>query len=216
METLKKKKLLENTLIIFLSDNGPWEIFGNHGGSALPFSGSKKQTLEGGVRVPCIMSLPGVIPPDTKCGELVTMMDLYPTIAALISAKITSEIIDGKNILSLMKGKKGAHTPHDIYYYYYRNALQAIRAGNYKLQLPHADVESPDLEHPGYDGYRGGVHTVERPLALFNLDKDPLEVYDISAQNPGILKNLLEAVDEARKKLGDSIVGVKGAEVRLP
>lgn len=217
MEALKQNDLLKNTLVVFLSDNGPWLIFGNHGGSALPFSGGKKQTLEGGVRVPCIMSLPGLIPAASECHELATIMDFYPTIAALTHAEMTREIIDGKNILSLMKAENGApHSPYDVYYYYYRNALQAIRSGNYKLQLPHSDVESPDPGHLGYDGYRGHVYKVNRPLALFDLTVDPAETKDISAQKPAIVKKMLLMAEDARKKLGDSVMGTMGDEVRLP
>jgi arylsulfatase A len=214
MKALAKNELTQKTLVVFMSDNGPWAIFGNHGGSGAPFSGSKKQTLEGGVRVPCIMSLPGVIPPARECGELVTMMDLYPTIAAVTGSKMTTEVIDGKDILALVKGDKGVRSPHEAYYYYYRNALQAVRTGRYKLQLSHLDTESPDPDHPGYDGHRGDVRAVTRPLALFDLDKDPGEEKDISAQNPEIVKKLQKVAAEARKKLGDSITGVKGSEIR--
>ena len=216
MEALENNQLTDKTLVVFMSDNGPWLIFGNHGGSSFPLSGGKRQTLEGGVRVPAIMSLPGLIPKSTECDELTTIMDLYPTIANLTNAKITDKKIDGKNILPLIKGASDAQTPHEAYYYYHVNALQAVRSGDYKLQLPHLDTGSPDPANIGYDGLRGKTLPVNRPLALYNLKNDPSELKNISHLKPEIVQRLLKIAEDARRKLGDSIEGVKGEEIRLP
>jgi arylsulfatase A len=216
MKTLKRLELTESTLVVFMSDNGPWLKFGNHGGSGYPLSGGKKQTLEGGVRVPAIFSLPGVIPAEAICKELVTVMDLYPTIAELTDSEPTKEIIDGKNILSLLKGEKPAVSPHKVYYYYFIDALQAVRSGDYKLQLPYLDTGSPDPANIGYDGLRGNKLPVQRPLALYNLKDDPAEKRDISNFHPEIVQELLTHAADARIKLGDSLEGIKGSEIRSP
>lgn len=214
VQALEDNNLTRKTLVVFLSDNGPWLIFGNHGGSASPLSGGKKQTLEGGVRVPCIMSLPGLIPAGTVCSEIASIMDLYPTVAALTGARRTKEKIDGHNILPLMKAERNARSPYQAYYYYYKNALQAVRSGNFKLQLQHQDGEAPDPEHPGYDGHRGDVHTVSRPMALFDLKSDPSETRDVASQYPAVVKKLLAIAEQARDELGDSLTGRKGSEIR--
>jgi arylsulfatase A len=216
MKTLTDNGLTEKTLVVFMSDNGPWLKFGNHGGSAYPLSGGKKQTLEGGVRVPAIMVLPGVVPNSSECDEMTSIMDLYPTIASLTNSVMTKDKIDGKNILPLMKNEKGAKSPYSEYYYYFMDALQAVRAGDYKLQLPHPDTGSPDPYNIGYDGLRGQKLTVNRPLALFNLKEDPSEQVDISALEPEIVQKLLKIAENARKKLGDSLNGMQGEELRLP
>jgi arylsulfatase A-like enzyme len=143
-------------------------------------------------------------------------MDLYPTIASLTNSKMTKEKIDGKNLLPLMKNEKGAKSPYSEYYYYFMDALQAVRAGDYKLQLPHPDTGTPDPDNIGYDGLRGQKLTVNRPLALFNLKEDPSEQVDISTLEPEIVQKLLKIAENARKKLGDSLNGMQGEELRLP
>lgn len=216
LHTLEERKIRDKTLVVFISDNGPWLIFGNHGGSAYPFSGGKKQTLEGGVRVPAIFSLPGIIPGNSKSNELTTIMDVYPTVADLTNLKMTMQKIDGRSILPLISREKDAKSPHEAYYYYYENALQAVRAGNYKLQLPHPDTQTPDPARIGYDGFRGNIYTVKRPLALYNLRDDPAEQTDISSLEPGIVQQLLKIAEDARNDLGDSLEGISGKGVRKP
>jgi arylsulfatase A-like enzyme len=215
IKTLEEYKITDKTLVIFISDNGPWLIFGNHGDSAYPLSGGKRQTLEGGVRVPCIMALPGVIPQSTECNTLTTIMDFYPTIAELTKSTITENKIDGKNILPLMKGLT-SEGPHEAYYYYHVNALQAIRVGDFKLQLPHLDFGTPNLSELGYDGLRGKTIPVNRPLALYNIKKDPGEQIDISHKNPQIVIELIKIAERVREDLGDSIRKIEGEGKREP
>ena len=80
---LKKFRLDEQTLVIFTSDNGPFLSYGSHAGSAGPLRGGKLTTFEGGVRVPCLMRWPQRIPAGRTCDELLTTMDLLPTVARL-------------------------------------------------------------------------------------------------------------------------------------
>lgn len=215
IKTLEVFKITDKTLVIFISDNGPWLIFGNHGGKAYPLSGGKRQTLEGGVRVPCIMALPGVIPQSSESDALISMMDFYPTIAELTKSTITENKIDGKNILPLMKGLT-SESPHEAYYYYHVDALQALRVGDFKLQLPHLDTGTPNLSELGYDGLRGKTIPVNRPLALYNIKKDPGEQIDISHNNPQIVIELIKIAERARKDLGDSIREIEGEGRREP
>lgn len=214
VKALEKYKITDKTLVVFVSDNGPWKIFGNHGGTSFPLSGGKKQTLEGGVRVPCIMKLPGVIPQSSESKALVTMGDFYPTIATLTKSTITDNKIDGKNILPLMNGLT-SESPHEAYYYYYMNALQAVRAGDFKLQLPHRDSGTPNLSELGYDGLRGKVKAVNRPLALYDIRNDPGEQNDISLEKPQIVLRLLKIAEQAREDLGDSVTGIEGGGRRM-
>ncbi len=216
VKALNDFDILDKTLVVFLSDNGPWLIFGNHGGTASPLSGGKRQTLEGGVRIPVVISLPKMIPMSTECNQLITMMDFYPTIAELTHSEMTKDKVDGKSILPLMKQELNAKSPHEAFYYYHVNALQAVRSGNYKLQLPHPDRGAPDDNLRGYDGMRGKVKTVNRPLALYHLKDDPGEENDISNENPDMVKKLMLFADSARRELGDPLLNIKGSAVRSP
>ena len=70
LDALKKHGIDDNTLVVFTSDNGPWLTKGKRGGSAQPLRNGKMTTWEGGMRVPCIMRLPGVVPAGRTCSEV--------------------------------------------------------------------------------------------------------------------------------------------------
>ena len=90
-----------NTLVIFASDNGPFLSYGDHAGSAGPLREGKLTTFEGGVRVPCIVRWPGSVPAGRVCDELVTTIDLLPTIAKLIGApSCPNAKIDGVDVFA--------------------------------------------------------------------------------------------------------------------
>ena len=103
LNVLKKLGLDERTLVVFVSDNGPWLAAGKHGGSATPLRAGKDTTYESGMRVPCIMRWTRRIPAGSVCSELSTTMDLLPTFAELAGIEAPADrIIDGKNIWPLM------------------------------------------------------------------------------------------------------------------
>ncbi len=134
-ETLGELGLLEDTIIIFTSDNGPWLRFRNHGGSAKPLRDGKGTTFEGGQRVPCVISWPGHIPAGGVCGGLATTMDLFPTIATFTGKALSPpQEIDGVDISATLLN--GATSPRTEFLHYGANGqLDGIRQGNWKLLL---------------------------------------------------------------------------------
>ncbi len=142
LETIQELGKDRETLVIFTSDNGPWLSKGEAGGSQGPLRNGKGTTYEGGVRVPCLMRWPGVIPPGHVCTEPCGTIDMLPTFAAITGAQLpTDRIIDGENILPLMTGER-AKSPHDSYYYYSGNSqIHAVRQGDWKFR----EVEKPEL-----------------------------------------------------------------------
>ena len=107
------------------------------GGSNAPWGGWAYTTSEGGMRMPCIVRWPGKVPAATTCDELCTMMDILPTISTLAGAAIPQDtIIDGKNVWPLWLETAGAKTPHEVFYYYMAEQLQAVRSKKWKLHLP--------------------------------------------------------------------------------
>jgi arylsulfatase A len=126
---LKEIGIEDNTLVIVTSDNGPWLVKGEDGGSALPLFEGKMTTFEGGQRVPCVMKWPGKIPSGSVCSEMALSMDLLPTFAQITGAAIpTVQPLDGKNIIDLMTAKAGAKTPHEVFFY----NQTAVRSGDWK------------------------------------------------------------------------------------
>jgi len=101
LETLKAEGIDEQTLVVFTSDNGPWKVYKSEAGSSGPLRGEKGTTWEGGQRVPCIIRWPGKVPPATMQRQVITNMDLLPTIANICNAKLPKKKIDGRDVSRL-------------------------------------------------------------------------------------------------------------------
>jgi len=213
LDAVKRNGLEENTLVIFSCDNGPWLLYGNHAGSAGPLREGKATTFEGGVRVPFIARWPGRIPAGATCREPAMTIDLFPTIARLIGAKLPEQKIDGMDIWPLLSAQPGAKSPHDALYFYWLNRLDAVRSGRWKLHLPH-DFTHPDP--PGGDSQPGKLTTQKIDLALFNLESDIAESHNVADQHPDVVEQLLKYAESARAELGDTATNRKGIGVREP
>lgn len=213
LKTLARNGLDDNTLVAFTCDNGPWLVYGNHAGSAGPLREGKGSTFDGGVRVPFIARWPGKIPAGSVCREPAMTIDLLPTIAKLIGAKLPERKIDGLDIWPLLSAQAGAKSPHEFLCFYWLNRLDAVRSGPWKLHLPH-DYPHPDP--PGSDAKPGKIRTDKIGLALFNLADDIGETTDVADKNPEIVARLTKYVEQAREDLGDTATKRTGKNVREP
>jgi arylsulfatase A-like enzyme len=190
LHELRALGLEDDTIVIFTSDNGSRGV---EGGSNLPLRGAKTTTWEGGMRVPCIVRWPGRVAPGRVTAELATAMDLYPTLAALCGADLpTDRTIDGRDITPLLLDDE-ATSPHEAFFYYWMNDLEAVRAGRWKLHL---------AKHG----------TVRREL--YDLVDDPGETTDLTAEHPEVVASLEEHAERARTSLGDALQGRTGDDVR--
>ena len=215
MAALEKNGLTENTLVIFISDNGPWLNYGNHAGSAGGLREGKGTSWEGGQRVPCIMRWPRNIRKGLVCNKMAATMDILPTLANISGAPLPVNKIDGVNILPLMVGDPNAN-PREVFLYYYNsNCLEGVRKNQWKLVLPHRSQTYEGFA-PGNDGVGGKTGNVQVETALYDLRRDPGERYDVKAIYPEVVTELLGIADEARNDLGDGILKIKGANVREP
>lgn len=214
LKTLQSLRLDKKTLVIFASDNGPWLNFGNHAGSTGGLREGKGVSFEGGMRVPCIMRWKGKIPEGLVCNQLVSTIDLLPTLASTCHLDLPRQRIDGVNVLPLLEGKMDTQPRKYFYYYYFDNDLQAVRRDNWKLVLPHKGLTYTD-QIPGMDGFPGprpSDHLYAQ--GLYNLRSDPGEDHDLQVVYPDIVKELLNVAELAREDLGDNLTGRKGANRR--
>lgn len=211
---LKKQGLDKNTIVLFTSDNGPWLNYGDHAGSSGGFREGKGTSFEGGQRVPLIVRWPGVVPAGRVSNKLLTAMDILPTVANLCGARLPEKKIDGVEWTALLKGDD-SQTPRDEFLYYYRkNSLEAVRKGNWKLVFPHPG-RTYEEELPGQNGMPGPVsENKEFPFALYNLERDPGERYDVSKQYPEIVSALNKLAEAARDDLGDNLQKREGKNNR--
>ena len=186
MDELKRLGIDDDTLVVFTSDNGTPP---GKGGSNAPWGGWAYSTSEGGMRMPCIVRWPGKVPMGASCDELCTMMDWLPTFAGLAGSTAPKDrVIDGKDIRPILFSAADAKSPHEVFYYYMAEQLQAVRAGKWKLHLP-------------LEAVRG--KPVRRPMKLIDLSTDLQEAHDLSEDYPRVVQRLTTFANKARAELGD-------------
>ena len=210
MATLKKNGLEDNTWIIFSSDNGPWLSYGEHAGSAGPLREGKGTCWEGGTRVAGIMKWPGHIPAGTTTDTMMMTIDVLPTIAHVIDAKLPEHKIDGLNCWPIVAGEPGAKNPHDFYAFYYENnQLQAITSGDgrWKLQLPHTYRSLPtDIPKATAGKPVNYKPTKIEQAELYDLYTDISESKNLASQNSNEVARLQKNAEAIRAELGDSLM----------
>ena len=159
LDTLRALDLAEKTLVIFTSDNG-----GSTGMSMGPLRGGKGgPKYEGHMREPTITWWPGTIPAGQTTDEIVSALDILPSLAALAGADPPDRQIDGKNALDILLGKPNARSPHELLFY----EDEGVRRDNWKL-------------------VRGASGRFE----LYDLDADVGETNDLATAHPARVNEL--------------------------
>lgn len=189
----------QNTLVTFISDNGGPVMQGVsvNGSSNLPLRGSKRTTLEGGIRVPFVVSWAGQIKPGVFERPAI-QLDLTAT--ALAAAGLNPQSIpelDGVDLLPYLSGEK-TDAPHDALYWRFGEQM-AIRAGDFKLVR--------------YDRTADGAPGQKRPVTgpkLYNLASDIGETQDLSGSLPEKVQELQARWDEWNKANVRPLWGGKG------
>jgi arylsulfatase A-like enzyme len=188
-KSIRELGLAEKTYIIFTSDNGPWLQYGNHGGSAKPLRDGKGTNFEGGQRVPCVMWAPGRIPAGTSSNELISTMDLLPTIASRTKSELPEgRKIDGLDLSTTVTGYAPSKRTEFIYYTA-QGQVNGIRVGEWKLLLE-------------------GKGKKEQGPYLFNLATEISESTNLADKHPekvNELKSRLEELDTEIEKNARSI-----------
>jgi arylsulfatase A-like enzyme len=171
---LRAAGLEENTLIFFLSDNGGPTMKGTtiNGSINRPLRGSKRQTLEGGIRVPFLVQWKGRLPAGRTYDPPVIQLDLLPTVLAAAGVPVAKDSqLDGVNLLPHLQGSE-SRPPHETLYWRFGQQM-AIRRGDWKL-----------------------VRYDETAPKLYNLTADVGEQQDLAGQQPGKVNELRAAWDK--------------------
>ncbi|CAM3504548.1 sulfatase [Zobellia roscoffensis] len=164
LDHIKELGLEKNTLIVFTNDNGG----PSDSNESLndPLSGTKANHLEGGIRVPFLMSWPGILKSNTVYENPVSTLDLLPTFVTAAGGDVSNvEGLDGVDLLPYLKEKK-AGIPHTTLYWKKENR-GAVRHNDWKL------VRFPD-----------------RPAELYNIKEDISEVNDLASAHPEKVREL--------------------------
>jgi uncharacterized sulfatase len=186
VEAVERAGLADNTLILFLSDNGglEHEQSGRIVTSNKPLRGEKGTLYEGGIRVPAIARWPGKVPAASVCTTPAITMDVHPTLLELAAASVPRQPRDGTSLAALLHNPDAPlnrdalhwHLPH----YHHSTPASAIRCGDWKL------IEFFE----------------DNSLHLFNLRADSGETNNLASQEPARAKELQAALTAWRKEVG--------------
>lgn len=196
MDYLDKNNLTENTIIIFMSDNGGLSAQPARGGELnthnRPLASGKGSAYEGGIREPMIVSWPGITKPGTSCDDYLMIEDYYPSVLGMAGIRNYSvpQTIDGKSFLPLLTGKGKNPSKHRSLYWNFPNnwgptgpgigATCTIRQGDWKLIYYYEDGRKE----------------------LFNILTDIGERNNLSAEYPAKVKKLSKDLGQYLRKAG--------------
>ncbi len=198
LEVLRKEKMQENTLVVFTSDNGPWLIMGERGGSAGPLRDGKGSTWDGGMRVPCLAWMPGRIKPAVTT-ELVQAMDWFPTALSMAGVALPDGVpLDGVNLSPLLL--ENQTLPQRPYFFYRGPQLSACRIGPWKAHF---------VTQGGFGGQPKVQHD---PPLLYHLGDDPAESKDVASQHPEVLEKIQAAVRQHQSQMVPGVKQLKSKE----
>lgn len=180
---LKKNKLYKNTLVIFTSDNGPWLEKKEDAGSAFPFRGGKFTTYEGGMRVPFIVQWSGVIPSGRVSNQLVSSVDLFPTIAGYVNVSLPVTETDGFDISSVLEAKGASERKY--IFYSTNKEITGVCDGEWKYLVRSGERNSASDSKP----------------ELYNLVNDKAESKNVILQYPQKAKELAALILEMKNRI---------------
>ncbi|MHC4395982.1 MAG: sulfatase-like hydrolase/transferase [Planctomycetota bacterium] len=193
--------LRDNTIVIFMSDNGhssenyKISVKGHNsslaegtnyganggGGNTGRWRGAKGSFFEGGIRVPAVISFPGRLPKNIVRDQPVTAADFYPTILELCSILLPDRKLDGQSLIPIIKSDK-AHSHHKVMHWQWQNTW-AVRQGNWKLIFNGSDTTDKWQGHP--------LPKRNIPkIFLGNLADDKPEFKNYAAEHPQIVRQL--------------------------
>lgn len=207
---LKALGLEENTLVIFTSDNGPASESHLIDRNMAGLRGLKGTVYENGVRVPCFLRWPGIVPSGASVARMTAHIDMMPTILTACGVTVDEGTkMDGLNLLPLVIGKSGDWPDRTIFLQWDSGVKPRHRAAFAAISEKRKLVQAAGIDHSWQkhilDTYSVLAHQQGRKVTdisggprveLFAIDTDPGEVRDISAEEPETVRKLLEKYDQ--------------------
>ena len=173
LDTLTRHGLQDDTIVIFFSDNG-----GGGGADNTPLRGGKSRMFEGGLRVPCIVRWPGVVPAGSVCKEFLSSMEIFPLLCNAAGVRPPRDVVlDGFDMTGVLTGEEKSRRKE---MFWKRQANKAARVGSFKW------VES------------------DRGSGLFDLSSDIGERHDLSSEKPDVLKKVTSRFEAWMKRMDNA------------
>ncbi|MFZ9746523.1 MAG: sulfatase family protein [Opitutaceae bacterium] len=204
--TLEELGVAENTLVLFTSDNGPEvdsviHMRADHGhDGARPWRGIKRDSWEGGHRIPFLVRWPGRVKPGTTSGQLASLTDVMATLAAISGAVLPTDAAeDSFNLLPVLRGEADAPIrPYLLTQAFAGARTLSLRRGPWKY-LDHRGSGGNRYEnHPGLKPFLLAETAPDAPGQLYNLDADPGETRNLHAERPEIVRELKALLEESK------------------
>jgi arylsulfatase A-like enzyme len=191
LDKLDALNLRDNTIIIYMSDNGHstedyynWDVsYGGNGGGGYTgkWRGAKGSFFEGGLRVPAVISYPKLFPKGESRDQVILNLDILPTICEILDISIPKNKLDGKSIIEVVKSNDIA-SPHEELHWMWQD-MWAVRKGNWKLIYNGHDTTGKYSTHPEKE--------FEMPeYYLANLEDEHPEEINHTTEHPDIVKEL--------------------------
>ncbi|WP_223163236.1 sulfatase-like hydrolase/transferase [Marinobacter salinexigens] len=198
LDTMKSMGVLNNTIIVYTTDNGPEHSARLHGGTT-PFRGEKMTTYEGGVRVPMLVRWPGVIPKGQVLSGIQSHMDVFTTLAAVAGLPDVADTlredqgqyIDGVNNLDYWAGKTD-ESARNNFIYYHESTIRAIRVDQWKLHF-----ETSENYYAPYEKQKFPI--------MYNLRMDPFESFSGTTDRSDIIQRKQWLNEPVQEILGEHI-----------
>lgn len=208
MNYLDKNKLSDNTIILFMSDNGGLSVHARGGKPNThnkPLNSGKGSAYEGGIREPMLVKWPGVVKPNSITEEKVIIEDFYPTILEMagVERPKTVQTIDGISFVSVLENKKLADKNRPLFWHYPNEwgpsgpgigASSTVRVGEYKLIYYHVDSR----------------------MELFNLKEDIEELHSLEETNSEKVKELAKILSDHLRKVDAQMPSHKKSGEKVP
>ena len=174
--------LADNTIVWFLSDNGG-ATYATGGAYNYPLRGGKGDAFEGGIRVPSVVRWPGRLAPGRQAGSILTVMDLYPTLAAMAGVPITGGFpLDGRDLSKVVAGEADQELDDFVFF-----AAETPIRGSFSLTAFDDDWKLvQEIEQ--------GLLAAEVTNYLFRIAEDPYERNNLAAEHPARVADLGEAI----------------------
>ena len=178
LDKLDGAGIADNTIVIFMCDNGP-----NSQRFVRGMRGHKASVYEGGIRSPMFIRWPGQLPPDRRIDQVAAHIDLMPTLLACAGAPAPVQVqMDGRNLLPLLKGEAEAWPD--------RNVIIQSHRGNQPTRYHHFALRNQRWKLVHASGFGKERFEGEPQLELYDMSTDPLELYNVATLHPDVVEEL--------------------------
>lgn len=183
LDTLDRLRLRRNTLLMFLTDNGPQQRRYNAG-----LNGRKASVYEGGIRVPCFVQWPAALDGPARIDHIAAHIDIVPTVLDACNVKAPDDVsLDGINLMPLLRGEIENWPGRTLFFQVHRGLAPqryhnaAIRTPRYKLLFSPTTFGKERIELPA-----------DPPAELYDLHADPGERHNIAEEHAEVVSSLRE------------------------